>query len=99
MSQLEFSILLGSIAATLLNFGSPLALASACAFTITAVAALFYSLALYLWRVRNIQNRRAVEYHDRWGPSVLCFLLLGAVGVSFGFRWAGGDGGGSGLKG
>ncbi|ORY11813.1 VTC domain-domain-containing protein [Clohesyomyces aquaticus] len=90
LSWLEFSILLGSIAATLLNFGDNLALAAAWAFTIVACAALFYSAGLYVWRVKMIRMRRAVTYHDKWGPSLLCAGLLAAVAVSFGFRIAGG---------
>ena len=94
LSWLEFSILLGSIAATLLNFGDALALAAAWSFTIVACVALFYSAALYLWRVSMIRKRRAVTYHDRWGPSVLCVGVLGAVVVSFAYRLGrGGEGG------
>ncbi|KAI7225729.1 SPX-domain-containing protein, partial [Hortaea werneckii] len=88
LAWLEFSIILGSIAATLLNFGDTISLASAWAFTVVAVVSLFYSLGLYLWRVSAIKSRRAVDYHDRWGPSALCFLLLIAVAISFAYRWA-----------
>ncbi|KAI7152162.1 SPX-domain-containing protein [Hortaea werneckii] len=70
LAWLEFSIILGSIAATLLNFGDTISLASAWAFTVVAVVSLFYSLGLYLWRVSAIKSRRAVDYHDsfayRW---------------------------------
>lgn len=83
---LEFSILIGSIAATLLNFGDGLAFAAAWAFTIIACLALLYSVGLYLWRVRKIRERRAVVYHDKWGPTLLCLGLLAAVAVSFGYR-------------
>ena len=86
LSWLEFSIILGSIAATLLNFGDPLSLASAWSFTIVAVLALLYSMTLYLWRVRMIRGRRAVRYHDNWGPTLLCIGLAAAVAVSFGIR-------------
>ena len=86
LSWLEFSILIGSIAATLLNFGDGLAFAAAWAFTIIACLALFYSVGLYLWRVRKIRERRAVVYHDKWGPTLLCLGLLAAVAVSFGYR-------------
>lgn len=60
LSWLEFSIILGSIAATLLNFGDPLTLAAAWAFTIVACLSLFYSMGLYMWRVKMIRTRRAV---------------------------------------
>lgn len=86
LSWLEFSIILGSIAATLLNFGDSISLASAWGFTIVACLALLYSMGLYLWRVRMIRGRRAVRYHDRWGPSFLCLGLAAAVGISFGIR-------------
>lgn len=96
LSWLEFSIILGSIAATLLNFGDDISLYSAWGFTAVACAALLYSMGLYLWRVQMIRKRRAVRYHDWFGPSVLCLGLLGAVAVNFALRLAeGGDGDGN----
>ncbi|KAH7392273.1 VTC domain-containing protein [Phaeosphaeria sp. MPI-PUGE-AT-0046c] len=97
LSWLEFSILIGSIAATLLNFGDSLSFAAAWGFTIIACIALIYSAGLYLWRVRKIRERRAVVYHDKWGPTLLCLGLFAAVAVSFGYRF--GKGGSGGLKG
>ncbi|KAH9881083.1 hypothetical protein J1614_001576 [Plenodomus biglobosus] len=87
LSWLEFSILIGSIAATLLNFGDALSLAAAWAFTAVALVALVYSACLYLWRVRKIRDRRAVVYHDKWGPTLLCVGLFAALSVSFGYRF------------
>ena len=98
LDWLQFAVLLGSIAATLVNFGDGVSLASAAGFTVTALAAMVYSLVLYLWRVDKIRNRRAVTYHDRWGPSALCVLLLVSVAVNIGLRF-GGRGKGIGLKG
>ena len=89
LSWLEFSIILGSIAATLLNFGDMVSLWASIAFTFVACAALLYSMCLYLWRVRCIRERRAVRYHDRWGPTGLCVGLLGAVIVNFAVRFGG----------
>ena len=86
LSWLEFSIILGSIAATLLNFGDSLSLTSAWGFTIVACLALLYSMSLYLWRVQMIRGRRAVRYYDKWGPSLLCLGLAAAVAISFGVR-------------
>ncbi|KAI9824902.1 MAG: vacuolar transporter chaperone [Thelocarpon impressellum] len=86
LSWLEFSIILGSIAATLLNFGDDVSLLSAWAFTGMACAALLYSMVLYLWRVDKIRKRRAVRYHDRFGPTLLCVGLLAAMGINFGLR-------------
>ena len=86
LSWLEFGIILGSIAATLLNFGDRVSLYSAWGFTIVACAALLYSGGLYLWRVRMIRGRRAVRYHDSVGPTVLCAGLFVAVAINFGLR-------------
>ena len=87
LSWLEFSIILGSIAATLLNFGDLVSLWASVAFTLVACAALLYSMFSYLWRVKCIRERRAVRYHDRWGPTMLCVGLLGAVIINFAVRF------------
>ncbi|KAJ5087871.1 hypothetical protein N7456_011487 [Penicillium angulare] len=89
LSWLEFAIILGGIAAALLNFGiDTISLASAWAFTVLAAAALIYSLVLYLWRVDKIRKRRDVKrvYYERWGPTLLAFSLVGIVLVNFGLR-------------
>ncbi|KAF2101969.1 SPX-domain-containing protein [Rhizodiscina lignyota] len=97
LSWLEFSIIIGSIAAALLNFGDDVSLASAWAFTIVADLALLYSLGIYVWRVQMIKGRRAVRYHDRFGPTILCLGLLISMAISFGYRLT--KGGEGGLKG
>ncbi|KAJ6110103.1 Vacuolar transporter chaperone 4 [Penicillium sp. IBT 16267x] len=89
LSWLEFSIILGGIAATLLNFGVDyITLASSWAFTILAAAALVYSLVLYLWRVDKIRKRRDVKrvYYERWGPTILSLGLIAIVLTNFGVR-------------
>ena len=85
---LEFSIIVGSIAATLLNFGdiSGSLVSASVLFTIVACASMLYSLGLYLWRVKCVRERRAVRYHEPWGPTMLCIGLLAAVIVNFGVR-------------
>ncbi len=94
-NQLEFSVLFGSIAAALTNFGGSamdggggggvtgLPMLSAWVFTAAACAALLYSLLLYLWRVDRIRRRVAARYHERYGPTALCAALLLALGVNF----------------
>lgn len=72
-------------------------MASAWAFTILAVIALLYSMGIFIWRVNMIKKKRAVNYHDKWGPSVLCVGLVIAVGISFGYRFS--YGGDEGLRG
>lgn len=89
MSQLEFSIYIGTIAATLLNFGShptPATFWAASAFTFLAIMSLSYSVITYLYRSNAIRTRKAVKYYDRWGPSVLCGALFVAVALNFAFE-------------
>ena len=88
LSWLEFSIILGTIAATLLNFGDQASLYSAWGFTTMACIALLYSVAIYWLRVQMIRKRRASisRYYDKWGTSGLCFGLFLATAVSFFFR-------------
>lgn len=88
LSWMEFSIILGSIAATLLNFGDQASLISAWGFTIVATLALLYSVGIYLVRVDMIRKRRASvsRYYDKWGPTLLCLMLLAAVAINFAFK-------------
>ncbi|KAE8352252.1 VTC domain-containing protein [Aspergillus coremiiformis] len=89
LSWLEFSILLGTIAATLLNFGNDyITFASSWAFTILAAMALVYSLMLYIWRVDKIRKRRDVKrvYYEKWGPTIVGLGLVAILMVNFGLR-------------
>ncbi|GIJ98796.1 vacuolar transporter chaperone [Aspergillus viridinutans] len=89
LSWLEFSILLGTIAATLLNFGNDyITFASSWAFTVLAAMALVYSLVLYIWRVDKIRKRRDVKrvYYEKWGPTVVGIGLVVVMLVNFGLR-------------
>lgn len=89
LSWLEFSILLGTIAATLLNFGDDyITFGSSWAFTVLAAVALLYSLMLYVWRVDKIRKRRDVKrvYYEKWGPTVVGLGLVVIVMVNFGLR-------------
>ncbi|RMZ91551.1 hypothetical protein DV736_g1204, partial [Chaetothyriales sp. CBS 134916] len=88
LSWLEFSIIIGSIAAALLNFGDNIALSAAWGFTIIAVLALLYSLVMYVLRVDLIRNRKAriSRYYDKWGTTFLCLGLLAVTIVNFVLR-------------
>ncbi|KAJ5334005.1 Vacuolar transporter chaperone (Vtc4) [Penicillium brevicompactum] len=86
LSWLEFSIILGGIAATLLNFGADYTtLVSSWAFTLLAAGALVYSLILYIWRVDKIRKRRDVKrvYYERWGPTVISIGLVVIILINF----------------
>ena len=85
LSWLEFSIILGSIAAALLNFGDAVSVGAGTGFTLVAAAALLYSVIMYYLRVQLVRKRRATValYYDKWGTTGLCVGLLVATGVNF----------------
>ena len=73
----------------LLNFIQPddtVGLFSAGCFTFTALLAIAYSGGMYAYRIRKLRKRRAIDYHDRWGPSVLCAALVSSVLVNLVLR-------------
>ncbi|KAL3306534.1 vacuolar transporter chaperone 4 [Colletotrichum asianum] len=89
LGWLEFSIYVGTVAVTLLNFGSKPTSASfivAGVFTLLAILSLCYSVAIYLYRSQAIRTRRAAKFYDRWGPSALCGALFIAVVLNFAFE-------------
>ncbi|KAJ4422791.1 vacuolar transporter chaperone [Gnomoniopsis sp. IMI 355080] len=89
LSWLEFSIYVGTIATTLLNFGSKptkTAFVVSGAFTLVAIACLAYSVGTYVYRSRSIRARKAAKFYDYWGPTALCGTLIVAVALNFGFE-------------
>ncbi|KAI5846683.1 vacuolar transporter chaperone 4 [Tricharina praecox] len=86
LSWFEFAIIMSAVATTLLNFAADTTgalLYASLGFTITAVASLVYAAGLYLWRVRMMRARRAVGYHEKYGPTILCVLMVVAIAVNF----------------
>ncbi|ROT36857.1 vacuolar transporter chaperone 4 [Sodiomyces alkalinus F11] len=86
LGWLEYSIYVGAVAVTLLNFSASPTSASfivAGIFTLLAVLSICYSVAIYLYRSAAIRNRRNVKYYDRWGPSALCAALFVSVIINF----------------
>lgn len=89
LAWLEFSIYVGAIAATLLNFGNKptsISFVAAGVFTLVAVLALCYSVGIYLYRSEGIRERRVIKYYDKIGPSVLCGAFFVGVALNFAFE-------------
>ncbi|KAH8165203.1 hypothetical protein CIB48_g3055 [Xylaria polymorpha] len=89
LGWLEFSIYIGAIAATLLNFGEKptrIAFVTAGVFTLLAVLALCYSVGIYLYRSEGIRQRRVIKYYDKIGPTVMCSALFIGVALNFAFE-------------
>ncbi|KAL2200065.1 VTC domain-containing protein [Corynascus similis CBS 632.67] len=90
LGWLEYSIYIGTIAVTLLNFGTEqgnkASFVAAGAFTVLALLSLCYSVVIYLYRSKAIRERRVARYYDKVGPSVLCVALFVAVALNFAFE-------------
>ncbi|ETS87280.1 hypothetical protein PFICI_01108 [Pestalotiopsis fici W106-1] len=89
LGWLEFSIYIGTIAVTLLNFGvkpTKTSFIVSGIFTLLAIMSLCYSVGIYLYRSSAIRERRVVKYYDRWGPTTLCVALFIAVALNFVFE-------------
>jgi hypothetical protein len=48
-------------------------------FSVVAILSLLYSVLIYLYRSQSIRQRKAIKYHDKYGPTVLCITLFVAV--------------------
>lgn len=87
LGWLEYSIYIGTIAVTLLNFssrqGTTMSFIAAGAFTLLAILSLCYAVIIYLYRSHAIRTRKAAKYYDKWGPSFLCAALFVAVALNF----------------
>ncbi|KAI0264371.1 SPX-domain-containing protein [Gloeopeniophorella convolvens] len=83
LKWLHFAIYIGAIATTLLNFvppGDSHGLLSAALFTIAALLAIVYSAVIFVYRALQLRRRRAEGiYYDKYGPTVLCAVLLVAL--------------------
>ncbi|KAF9818582.1 hypothetical protein IEO21_02687 [Rhodonia placenta] len=90
LKWLHFAIYMGTIATTLLNFVPPrdtVGLISAGLFTLAALVAIAYSAIIFVYRALNLRKRRAEGmYYDKYGPTVLSFFLLAALGTNIVLR-------------
>ncbi|BEI80599.1 hypothetical protein CcaverHIS002_0111280 [Cutaneotrichosporon cavernicola] len=85
LKWLHFAVLLSAVSITLINFippGDTVGFIAAACFTFTALMATAYSGVMYAWRVLRIRARRAVDYHDKYGPTALCLALIASVLVN-----------------
>ncbi|KAF8949445.1 hypothetical protein BGZ52_005757 [Haplosporangium bisporale] len=84
LNWLQFTVLLGSISLTLLNFGNGMTRVSGAVLTIITLLAMIYALGVFHVRLSNILSTKANrQFHDRVGPTVLCVFLFGAYFLNF----------------
>jgi hypothetical protein len=52
-------------------------------FTLAALLAIAYSAAIFIYRSRQLRERKAEGlYYDKYGPTVLCVVLLAALATN-----------------
>ncbi|KAF9349451.1 vacuolar transporter chaperone [Mortierella sp. AD094] len=84
LNWLQFTVLLGSISLTLLNFGDRMTRISGAVLTIVTLLAMVYALGIFHIRLSNILSTKPNrQFHDRIGPTVLCVFLFGAYFLNF----------------
>ncbi|GJJ68581.1 hypothetical protein EMPS_00927 [Entomortierella parvispora] len=84
LNWLQFSVLLGSISLTLLNFGTNMTKLSGAVLTVITLLAMLYALGIFHIRLSNILSTKPNrQFHDRIGPTVLCVFLFGAYFLNF----------------
>ncbi|KAI0346258.1 SPX-domain-containing protein [Trametopsis cervina] len=90
LKWLHFAIYIGTIATTLLNFvpaDDTVGIISAGLFTFAALAAIAYSAIIFVYRAYSIRHRHAEGmYYDKYGPTILAFMLMGAILTNVGLR-------------
>ncbi|KAA1467736.1 SPX-domain-containing protein [Dentipellis sp. KUC8613] len=83
LKWLHFAVYIGTIATTLLNFLPPddyRGIISASLFTFAALLSIVYSAVIFVYRALKLRKRRAEGvYYDKYGPTILCAVLLVAL--------------------
>ncbi|KAF5382026.1 hypothetical protein D9615_004430 [Tricholomella constricta] len=90
LKWMNTAVFIGTIATTLLNFtpaDDSRGLISAAFFTFTALLAIAYSVGIFVYRSYKLRERHAEGlYYDKYGPTVLCFVLFLALATNIGLR-------------
>lgn len=90
LKWMNTAIFIATIATTLLNFTPPedsRGLISAAFFTFAALLAIAYSVGIFVYRSYKLRERHAEGlYYDKYGPTILCFVLFLALATNIGLR-------------
>ncbi|KDN34843.1 hypothetical protein RSAG8_12075, partial [Rhizoctonia solani AG-8 WAC10335] len=92
LKWLQFGVLVGTVATTLLNFSKPgdnVAFYSAICFTFASLLAIAYAGVIFVIRALKLRAHEVSEwYYDRYGPTVLSVVLLASIITNLGMRLA-----------
>ncbi|KAJ1307185.1 hypothetical protein OPQ81_001301 [Rhizoctonia solani] len=92
LKWLQFAVMIGTVATTLLNFSKPgdnVAFYSAVCFTFASLLAIAYAGVIFVVRALKLRTREVSEwYYDRYGPTTLSIVLLASIVTNLGMRIA-----------
>ncbi|KAI8886448.1 hypothetical protein K501DRAFT_269806 [Backusella circina FSU 941] len=86
ISWLQFSAFLLTVSLGLINFGDSISKCSGGFFIIISVLLALYALLRFQYRSWQIRMRNDARFDDRWGPAVLCIVLVIALIINLGLR-------------
>lgn len=88
LSWLNFALVLGGLALSLLNFGDAVGQIAGILFTTIALAVMIYALFVFQWRAEKIRNREPGPYDDRTGPIILVSVITVATLINFWLKFS-----------
>eukprot|EP00127_Corallochytrium_limacisporum_P004502 Clim_evm2s166 gene=Clim_evmTU2s166 len=83
LNWLHTAIYISTIGVALLNFGDRTAMIAGIILVPLAMVFIFYSLVIYFWRAKMINERSAGPYDDRIGPIMLVSGLVLAMLINY----------------
>jgi uncharacterized membrane protein YidH (DUF202 family) len=81
-SWMKFGTMLATFSLALFNSGDSVGKICGVLYTLVALSTLIYGVGLYYRRRELIRARLPGPYDEMIGPTVICFALLGAVGMN-----------------
>lgn len=86
LSWLSIGMIIGATATTLVNYGSKSSLVASIGFFISALFTMAYATYKYIRRTLAIREKKVTDYADKFGPNMICALLVASTFASFAFK-------------
>ncbi|SCU79134.1 LAMI_0A07492g1_1 [Lachancea mirantina] len=83
LSWLSIALILNAVAISMLTYGTATTMVASVGFFLTALVTILYSAYVYRDRVVNIRLKNAVDYENKYGPPMICVLLVLSTVFSF----------------
>ncbi|CCE61540.1 hypothetical protein TPHA_0A04670 [Tetrapisispora phaffii CBS 4417] len=83
LSWISIAIILGGVSTALLTYGTQTTMIASLGFFLTSLFVIARTTYVYITRVINIRQKKAADYEDKLGPSLVCAFLLLSMIFSF----------------